>query len=125
MGWVFLNQDDGPKVDIEYVAAPLVAEEEDEANPIFEEFKEIFSKFKLNEARETGLEGKFPTPPKATPPGFLLSEKSTSVRIRSTGGGIGPSPKATPKSPAEKKHSGFVWGFSGFLWGFVGGMDVA
>ena len=64
--------------------------------------------------------------------GFLLSEKSTGVWIRSTGGAIGPSPKATPqKIPTGKKYSGILGdcsGSFGVLWsflGFFGGTDVA
>lgn len=51
------QQEEGlPQVQIEYVVAPLVDEEDEDANPIFEEFKEIFNKFKLNEAKESGVE---------------------------------------------------------------------
>jgi hypothetical protein len=47
-----VKDEDGDEVVIEYVAAPLEVEEEDEANPAFKEFNEIFSLFS---AREDGV----------------------------------------------------------------------
>lgn len=67
---------DEDDVEIEYVAAPLEVEEEDEENPVFTEFNDIFSRFN---AREDGFASTYVKPKEEEADGTEAAEDEGGV----------------------------------------------